>query len=85
MQTAVPMDYRSLIDTRAGTVDRRIFSDAEIYRAEMERIFARCWNAGSSRSSAPITAGPTTSRASWSACRATRASITRRWSAINGG
>ena len=44
MQTTVPIDYRSLVDTRAGTVDRRIFSDAEIYRAEMERIFARCWN-----------------------------------------
>ena len=40
MQTAAPIDYRSLVDTRAGTVDRRIFSDAEIYRAEMERIFA---------------------------------------------
>jgi len=44
MQTAAPLDYRSLVDVRAGTVDRRIFSDAEIYRAEMERIFARCWN-----------------------------------------
>ncbi|MFO1158593.1 MAG: SRPBCC family protein [Reyranellaceae bacterium] len=37
-------DYRSMVDAGAGTVDRRIFSDAEIYRVEMERIFARCWN-----------------------------------------
>jgi nitrite reductase/ring-hydroxylating ferredoxin subunit len=44
MQTAASIDYRSLVDAGAGTVDRRIFSDAEIYRAEMERIFARCWN-----------------------------------------
>ncbi|MBM2812475.1 MAG: (2Fe-2S)-binding protein, partial [Chloroflexi bacterium] len=26
-----------------GTVSRRIFSDDEIYRLEMERIFGRCW------------------------------------------
>ena len=44
MQTAASIDYRSLVDAPAGTVDHRIFSDAEIYRAEMERIFARCWN-----------------------------------------
>ncbi len=38
------IDYRSFVDARAGTVDRRIFSDQAIHDEEMERIFARCWN-----------------------------------------
>lgn len=42
--TSTTPDYRTMVDASAGTVDRRIFSDAEIYRVEMERIFARCWN-----------------------------------------
>src|SRR3954468_6721803 len=33
-----------LVSATQGTVDRRIFSDEEIYQAELERIFARAWN-----------------------------------------
>src|SRR5262245_29544765 len=33
-----------LVDASKGLVDRRIFSDEEIYQAELEHIFARAWN-----------------------------------------
>lgn len=36
-------EYAKLIDSKAGWVDRRIFWDEEIYQAELEQIFARCW------------------------------------------
>lgn len=32
-----------LVDTEQGLVSRRIFSDEEIYRDELDRIFHRCW------------------------------------------
>lgn len=32
-----------LVDTAAGTVDRRVFWDDDIYELELERVFARCW------------------------------------------
>src|SRR5206468_8319447 len=33
-----------LVDATRGVVDRKIFSDEEIYKAELEKIFARAWN-----------------------------------------
>jgi 3-phenylpropionate/trans-cinnamate dioxygenase subunit alpha len=33
----------SLIDLANRTVSPRVFADPEIYRAEQERIFGRCW------------------------------------------
>jgi phenylpropionate dioxygenase-like ring-hydroxylating dioxygenase large terminal subunit len=35
--------YARFVDRERGLVSRRIFSDPDIYRAERERIFARCW------------------------------------------
>lgn len=35
---------RECVNFEKGLVDRRIFSDQEIYDLEMERIFARAWN-----------------------------------------
>ena len=31
------------VDADSGLVNRRIFSDEEIYHQELERIFTRCW------------------------------------------
>lgn len=36
--------YETYIDAGAGTVDRAIFSDPDIYAMEQKRIFARAWN-----------------------------------------
>ena len=44
MESTMPLDTLSLVDTEKGTVDRRIFSDQDIYELELERIFARAWN-----------------------------------------
>ena len=38
------LDAKQWVDAEKGLVDRIIFSDPEIYRLEMERIFARAWN-----------------------------------------
>src|SRR5438093_6277314 len=37
-------DFHQMVDWDAGLVDRKIFSDEEIYQLELERIFARTWN-----------------------------------------
>jgi phenylpropionate dioxygenase-like ring-hydroxylating dioxygenase large terminal subunit len=37
-------DFHQFVDRKAGTVARQIFGDEEIYRLELERIFARAWN-----------------------------------------
>ena len=36
-------DVKSLVDTDSGLINRRIFSDPDIYQQELEQIFARCW------------------------------------------
>ena len=36
-------DLLASVDPATGTVERRIFSDQEIYQLELERIFARAW------------------------------------------
>lgn len=35
---------RSLVEPSRGLVDRRLFSDPDIYQLELEQIFARAWN-----------------------------------------
>ncbi len=37
------MTISSLVRADEGLIDRRIFSDQDIYQQELERIFARCW------------------------------------------
>lgn len=41
--TAVSNDVKALVDTESGELDRRIFSDPEIFELEMKTIFARAW------------------------------------------
>jgi len=37
-------DFHKYVDAEKGLVDRSIYSDADIYQLELERIFARAWN-----------------------------------------
>ncbi len=37
-------EIERLVNIEEGLVDRRIFSDQELYELELERIFARSWN-----------------------------------------
>src|SRR5712691_7703544 len=39
-----PADFLRMVDREKGTVDRQIFSDEDIYKLELEHIFARAWN-----------------------------------------
>src|SRR5258706_10680810 len=39
-----PSDFLEMVDYEKGLVDRKMFSDQEIYDLEMEKIFARAWN-----------------------------------------
>jgi len=34
-----------MFDPATGVLDRRVLSDEQIYKLELERIFARGWNA----------------------------------------
>lgn len=36
-------NLKNLVDVEKGLVSRRIFVESEIYRRELEQIFARCW------------------------------------------
>src|SRR5688500_14374243 len=43
MDLATAREVSRLVDVENALVDRRIYFDEEIYRLEMEQIFARCW------------------------------------------
>lgn len=43
MRRRTDFDFHSLVDTKNGQIDRRIFWDQDIYALELERIFARAW------------------------------------------
>jgi phenylpropionate dioxygenase-like ring-hydroxylating dioxygenase large terminal subunit len=43
MDNATASAVSGLVDLERGTVSRKIFADPDIYREEIERIFARCW------------------------------------------
>lgn len=43
MDNTIARAAAGLVDLQHGTVNRKIFSDPEIYSEEIERIFARCW------------------------------------------
>ncbi len=36
-------EFSGLVNSEKGLLDRKIFSDPEIYRQEMELVFGRCW------------------------------------------
>ena len=37
------VDYKTLVDSENGLLDRRIYTDEEIYEEELEKIFGRAW------------------------------------------
>jgi len=40
----ITTDRTPWYDVATGVLDRRIFSDTELYQQELQRIFARAWN-----------------------------------------
>ena len=36
-------DVRGLVDTGRGMLNKQIFIEPELYKQELEQIFARCW------------------------------------------
>ena len=50
MTTACTQGYRpGLVDLDTGQISREIFVNEEIYREELERVFARAWLKGAIR------------------------------------
>ncbi len=43
MDVAMRNEMRGMVDHERGLVDRRIYTDPDIYQMEMEQIFARAW------------------------------------------
>src|SRR5439155_16905517 len=43
-ETLRPADFIGMVDHEKGLVDRKMFSDQDIYNVELEKIFARAWN-----------------------------------------
>lgn len=39
----MPSEFSAMVDEDRGLIDRQMFSDPDVYAAEMERIFRRCW------------------------------------------
>ena len=56
-------DVRGLVDSEQGFVSRRIFIEDEIYRQELERIFARVGSSSVMKARYPIPA--TSSLPTW--------------------
>jgi phenylpropionate dioxygenase-like ring-hydroxylating dioxygenase large terminal subunit len=42
-ESEMAIDMAGLVDNNHGLIDRRVFIEQDIYRRELERIFARCW------------------------------------------
>jgi len=43
LSTYQRQEYLNLVNVQEGLIDRKIFSDPEVYRDEMTQIFARAW------------------------------------------
>ena len=43
MTTISREELSTLVDHEKGLASRRIYADPEIYRLELEHVFARCW------------------------------------------
>ncbi len=44
IDVSMARELKSYVDAEKGQVDRRIYSDPDIFQLEMEQIFARAWN-----------------------------------------